>query len=71
MTCSRCIGPGGVGLEKAMAGYAKWVKRVFLPGYCEEVYGYFKSNTSVKCFDTYDANSPIFTDTSVSKSMQA
>lgn len=24
----------GVGLEKALAGYAKWVKEEFIPGFC-------------------------------------
>ena len=32
-------GPGGVGLQKALAGYASWTKNVYVPGTCAS-YGY-------------------------------
>ncbi|OJD29219.1 serine peptidase [Diplodia corticola] len=56
----------GVGLEKALAGYAAWMRDVLLPGYCAS-YGYaeWTDEDSVGCFDTYDAASPIFADRSV------
>ncbi|KAK3670459.1 hypothetical protein LTR78_009700 [Recurvomyces mirabilis] len=59
-------GPEGVGLEKALAGYASWVNTTFLPGYCE-TYGYdvFNGTYNTYCFNTYDPTSPIFTDTSL------
>ncbi|GAB1739785.1 hypothetical protein NU219Hw_g4722t1 [Hortaea werneckii] len=59
-------GPEGVGLEKALAGYAEWTKSVLLPGYCED-YGYdvFNGSLNTYCFDTYDPTSPIFTDTTL------
>lgn len=32
-------GAGGVGLQKALAGYGAWMKNVFIPGYCEGTFG--------------------------------
>ncbi|PYH99305.1 endoprotease endo-Pro [Aspergillus ellipticus CBS 707.79] len=57
-------GPEGVGLAKALAGYAYWFNSTMLPDYCAS-YGYWSDEWSVACFDTYDASSPLFTDTSV------
>ncbi|KAE8381307.1 serine carboxypeptidase S28-domain-containing protein [Aspergillus bertholletiae] len=57
-------GPEGVGLQKALRGYAKWFKSTILPGYCAN-YGYWTDNQTVACFDTYNPSSAIFTDTSV------
>ncbi|MCJ1288096.1 hypothetical protein MMC26_007451 [Xylographa opegraphella] len=57
-------GPAGVGLTKALAGYARWMNTTLLPGYCAN-YGYWTSETDVSCFDTYNATSPLFTDLSV------
>lgn len=57
-------GSGGVGLTKALNGYATWTKNVMLPGYCE-AYGYFTGEYNTECFDTYNASNPLFTDTSV------
>ncbi|MCJ1472519.1 hypothetical protein MMC13_001167 [Lambiella insularis] len=62
-------GSEGVGLAVALAGYAKWFKTTVLPGYCANNYGYWSSNTSVACFDTYNATSPLFTDLSVSNTV--
>ena len=60
-------GAEGVGLEKALANYAYWIKNVELPGTCES-YGYdvFNGTYNTYCFDTYDPTSPLFTDTSLS-----
>ncbi|OMP83342.1 putative serine protease K12H4.7 [Diplodia seriata] len=56
----------GVGLEKALDGYAAWAREVLVPGYCAS-YGYdeWTADDDVGCFDTYDATSPIYTDRSV------
>lgn len=66
-TGSAVAGPGGVGVEKALAGYAKWWTEVQLPGYCAS-YGYdvWQGDYDVGCFDTYNASSPSYTDTSLS-----
>jgi len=60
-------GEEGVGLEKALAGYAKWNVEVFLPGYCENLGPYpdFAGTDNIACFDTYNASSPLYTDTSL------
>lgn len=60
-------GADGVGLEKALAGYANWFKTVSLPGACAS-YGYadWQDEYSVLCYDTYNASSPMYTDTSLS-----
>ncbi|OJJ42845.1 hypothetical protein ASPZODRAFT_75976 [Penicilliopsis zonata CBS 506.65] len=58
-------GPAGVGLEKALAGYAKWFKTELLPGYCAS-YGYWSDEYSIECFDTYNATNPMYSDLSVS-----
>ncbi|ROW08683.1 hypothetical protein VPNG_06442 [Cytospora leucostoma] len=59
-------GEEGVGLEKALEGYAKWFTEYTLPGYCAS-YGYdeWSETDSVACFDTYNASSPIYTDLTV------
>ncbi|KAF2764574.1 serine carboxypeptidase [Teratosphaeria nubilosa] len=56
----------GVGLTKALDGYATWWKDLYLPGYCAS-YGYdvFNGTYNTYCFDTYDPTSPIFTDISL------
>jgi len=66
-------GPEGVGLEKALAGYAEWIKKVWLPGWgsCKHTYGYTNDNTDVSCFNTYNASNPVFTDTSLGKFAQS
>ncbi|RAK80281.1 putative serine peptidase [Aspergillus fijiensis CBS 313.89] len=57
-------GAEGVGLEKALTGYANWFKNEIFPGYCAS-YGYWSDEYSVACYDTYNTTSPLFTDTSV------
>lgn len=66
-TGSAVAGPEGVGVEKALAGYAKWWTEVQLPGYCAS-YGYdaWTADYDVGCFDTYNASSPWYTDTTLS-----
>ena len=56
----------GVGLDKALDGYAKWVNTTLLPGFCES-YGYddFNGTYNTECFDTYNTSSPYFTDYTV------
>jgi len=46
-------GPGGVGVEKALAGYANWFNTTYLPGACAG-YGYadFQGTYNVECFNT-------------------
>ncbi|KAI9687995.1 MAG: hypothetical protein M1820_010347 [Bogoriella megaspora] len=58
-------GPEGVGLEKALAGYALWWNTVELPGYCEG-YGYFNGTYNTDCLDTFNPSNPLYTDTSLS-----
>lgn len=59
-------GAEGVGLEKALNGYAKWVSEYLLPGYCAG-YGYedWTELDNIACFDSYNATSPIYTDVAV------
>ncbi|KAL1311365.1 hypothetical protein AAFC00_001536 [Neodothiora populina] len=60
-------GAEGVGLEKALAGYASWFNTTMLPGFCAS-YGYadWQGQYSIGCFDTYNASSPQYTDMSLS-----
>ena len=57
-------GTEGVGLEKALAGYARWVNSTLLPGFCAG-YGYTDDQYDTSCLDTYNASNPIFTDWSL------
>ena len=60
-------GAEGVGVEKALQGFANWSKWYF-PGWCKATYGYdFGDGLDARCFDTYNTtNNPIFTDTTLS-----
>ncbi|RDW88519.1 hypothetical protein BP6252_00551 [Coleophoma cylindrospora] len=53
----------GVGLEKALAGYANWVNTTLIPGYCQS-YGY-TDEYELECLDTYNASMLLFTDLTV------
>ncbi|KAH8817396.1 peptidase S28 [Xylogone sp. PMI_703] len=53
----------GVGLEKALAGYANWVNTTFIPGYCQG-FGY-EDERELACMNTYDPENKIFTDYTV------
>ncbi|KAF4126088.1 Serine carboxypeptidase S28 [Geosmithia morbida] len=59
-------GPEGVGLHKALDGYARWVKELLLPGYCES-YGYddWKGEYNTGCFANSNASSIAYHDLSV------
>jgi hypothetical protein len=63
-------GAEGVGVEKALAGYAHWFTNNYLPGRCAS-YGYadWADNYSIACFDSYNASSPYFTDTSLANTI--
>ncbi|KAI1338737.1 peptidase S28 [Xylariaceae sp. FL0016] len=51
----------GVGLEKALDGYAKWWTELELPGYCES-YGYFTGENNTECLQALNASNPIYHD---------
>ncbi|KUJ21682.1 uncharacterized protein LY89DRAFT_729195 [Mollisia scopiformis] len=53
----------GVGLEKALAGYANWVNTSLIPGFCQ-YYGY-TDERDLSCFDTYNASMSFYTDYTV------
>ena len=59
-------GPEGVGLDKALAGYATWVNDTLIPNFCASEYGYTTDSSDISCFDTYNVSNPLFTDTSLS-----
>lgn len=61
-------GAEGVGLTKALAGYANWFNTTLLPGYCAS-YGYWQDDLSIDCFNTHNASSPMYTDTSLSNTV--
>ena len=61
-------GPDGVGLQKALQGYATWWNTVQFPGYCEG-YGYFQGTYNSDCLNTYNASNPMYTDTSLSNTV--
>jgi hypothetical protein len=56
-------GSDGVGLEKALEGYANWTNNVLIPGYCQ-TYGY-ENERDLTCFNTYDASNLEFTNLTV------
>ncbi|EAA29065.1 hypothetical protein GE21DRAFT_9703 [Neurospora crassa] len=59
-------GPLGVGIKKALDGYAKWFVEESLPGTCESSgYDAFKGEDNVLCFQNQNASNPIFHDLSV------
>ncbi|KAF2756980.1 putative serine peptidase [Pseudovirgaria hyperparasitica] len=61
-------GAEGVGTDKALAGYAKFFNETILPGFCEG-FGYFKGDLNVDCFDTYNAQNPMYTDRSLTNTV--
>ncbi|KAF2501770.1 serine carboxypeptidase [Lophium mytilinum] len=58
-------GAEGVGLDKALAGYASFFNETVLPGFCAG-YGYFEGDYNVECFDTFNGSNPMFTDHTLS-----
>ncbi len=67
-TSNGTVGPEGVGLAKAMDGYTKWMVNVLIPGYCAQ-FGYWAGSGDLGCFDTYNTSSPLFTDDSLSNTV--
>ncbi|KIW04563.1 uncharacterized protein PV09_04314 [Verruconis gallopava] len=67
VTSTAVPGEEGVGLQKALEGYAAWMKYEMIPGFCAS-YGYeeWSAENSVGCFDTYNASSPYYRDWSLS-----
>lgn len=63
---SKIPGAEGVGMEKALAGYARWGKEYYFPDFCNETYGYFGGGLNTECFDTYNKSNPMFTDVTLS-----
>ncbi|KAG6178013.1 hypothetical protein E4U36_006790 [Claviceps purpurea] len=59
-------GPEGVGLHKALHGFARWSNEVLIPNNCNS-YPYWanQGNHSVECFDYNNPQNPMFHDTSV------
>ncbi|RDW73596.1 hypothetical protein BP5796_07038 [Coleophoma crateriformis] len=60
-------GAKGVGLEKALAGYAQWWTEYEFPGYCES-YGYseFNGTYNTECFKALNPRNVFYTDLTVS-----
>ncbi|KAK5992035.1 putative extracellular serine carboxypeptidase-like protein [Cladobotryum mycophilum] len=54
-------GAEGVGTEKALNGFAKYIKELFLSDACEG-YGYWKGANNTECFNSYNVTSPLYTD---------
>lgn len=61
-------GTDGVDVQKALDGYAKWIKTILLPDFCYNTFGYddFTGVFNLACWNSYNASSPLYTDTSVS-----
>ncbi|KAF1961954.1 hypothetical protein CC80DRAFT_401871 [Byssothecium circinans] len=59
-------GPEGVGVEKALEGYAKWFTEISLPGYCEG-YGYdeFNGTYNTECFKYLNKDNAFYKDLTV------
>ncbi|KAH7317866.1 peptidase S28 [Rhexocercosporidium sp. MPI-PUGE-AT-0058] len=53
----------GIGLTKALAGYAKFVNETIIPGYCSDL-GY-TDERETKCMDSYDPTNPVYTNHTV------
>lgn len=63
ITTTTTPGSGGVGVVKALEGYAQWIKEVYLPESCQ-IYGY-DDPASIECYDTYNPKNKLFTDRTV------
>ncbi|CAK7205803.1 hypothetical protein SEUCBS139899_008582 [Sporothrix eucalyptigena] len=59
----------GVGLKKALNGYAKWTQDILLPGYCESLGSDFQGEYNTACMDSHNASNPIYTDLSVNNAV--
>ncbi|KID86422.1 serine peptidase [Metarhizium guizhouense ARSEF 977] len=61
-------GPEGVGTSKALDGFAKWSKEVYLPAACAE-FGYWADNNTAACMDMNNKDNPMYTDLSVNNTV--
>jgi hypothetical protein len=68
-THSKLPGAEGVGVEKALQNWGKWVKYYRLPGSCTSMYGQnyhgLYSENSTYCYESYDPKNQFYTDMSV------
>lgn len=68
-THSKLPGVEGVGVEKVLENWTKWMKYYQLPGFCasfgEKYYPGLYSKNSTYCDESYDPNNPFYTDMSV------
>ncbi|KAK0615372.1 peptidase S28 [Bombardia bombarda] len=56
-------GPKGVGIQKALNGYAKWFTELQLPGACEGAgYPEWQGEYNTGCFQNQNASNPIYKD---------
>ncbi|AEO59356.1 hypothetical protein MYCTH_2307580 [Thermothelomyces thermophilus ATCC 42464] len=59
-------GPRGVGLTKALEGYAKYVKEQVIPGFCESAgYPEWEGENNIACFKNLDPNNAAYKDLSL------
>ncbi|KAL2192821.1 serine carboxypeptidase S28-domain-containing protein [Corynascus similis CBS 632.67] len=59
-------GPRGVGLKKALDGYAKYVKEQVIPGFCESAgYPEWEGENNIECFKNLDPNNAAYKDLSL------
>ncbi|RAO73404.1 uncharacterized protein BHQ10_009416 [Talaromyces amestolkiae] len=54
----------GVGVTKALEGYAQWWTTSYFPGDCAS-YGYWTDKYETACFDTYNSSNPLYADKSI------
>ncbi|KAH8896497.1 serine carboxypeptidase S28 [Thozetella sp. PMI_491] len=60
----------GIGVDKALANFAKWFKYESLPNTCANLsYSEWSKPESVGCFDTYNLSCPFYTDMSVNNTV--
>ncbi|KAI1018563.1 hypothetical protein LB503_005888 [Fusarium chuoi] len=64
---SKLPGSGGVGLEKALEGYARWTKEVYIPGKCEDR-GPWKGLNNTGCFNFGDSDSLVYANRTLASS---
>ncbi|KAK0643964.1 serine-type peptidase-like protein [Cercophora newfieldiana] len=59
-------GPEGVGLQKALDGYAQWMTNILLPSFCESYrYPEFQGSMNTLCLQQQNRSNPLFTDLAV------
>ncbi|KAL2162502.1 hypothetical protein VTH06DRAFT_7416 [Thermothelomyces fergusii] len=59
-------GPRGVGLTKALYGYAKYIKEQVIPGFCESAgYPEWEGENNIECFKNLNPDNAAYKDLSV------